>query len=71
MKNENVNIYKEHTIDELISILENFKKAGLKGTTKVYLSDFEFNGKQTCFEISQVEDEDELFIFYEMHESMW
>ena len=35
------------------------------------LSDFEFNGKQTQFEITQVDNEKELFIFYEMHEDLW
>ena len=43
----------------------------LGGNTKVYLSDFEFNGKQTQFQITQVDDEKELFIFYEMHEGEW
>lgn len=68
---EPINRYKEHTIDELIKILQEFKKSGMPGDTKVYLSDFEFNGKQTQFEISQVDEEKELFIFYEMHESLW
>lgn len=62
--------YSTKTIDELIQVLKNYKKE-LGGNTKVYLSDFEFNGKQTQFEVSQVEGEKELFLFYEMHESLW
>ena len=65
-----LNDYGVHTIDELIKVLELYKK-DLGGDTKVYLSDFEFNGKQTQFEITQVDDEKELFIFYEMHEDLW
>lgn len=62
--------YGTHTIDNLINILQEYKKM-LGGDTKVYLSDFEFNGKQTQFEVLQVENEKELFIFYEMHEDLW
>lgn len=62
--------YETHTIDNLINILQEYKKM-LGGDTKVYLSDFEFNGKQTQFEVLQVENEKELFIFYEMHEGEW
>lgn len=62
--------YGTHTIDNLINILQEYKKM-LGGDTKVYLSDFEFNGKQTQFEVVQVENEKELFIFYEMHEDLW
>lgn len=62
--------YGTHTIDNLINILQEYKKM-LGGDTKVYLSDFEFNGKQTQFEVIQVENEKELFIFYEMHEDLW
>ena len=62
--------YGTHTIDNLINILQEYKKM-LGGDTKVYLSDFEFNGKQTQFEITQVDNEKELFIFYEMHEGLW
>jgi hypothetical protein len=65
-----LNDYGVHTIDELIKVLELYKK-DLGGNTKVYLSDFEFNGKQTQFEITQVDNEKELFIFYEMHEDLW
>ena len=65
-----LNDYGVHTIDELIKVLELYKK-DLGGNTKVYLSDFEFNGKQTQFEITQVDNEKELFIFYEMHEGEW
>lgn len=65
-----LNDYGVHTIDELIKVLELYKK-DLGGDTKVYLSDFEFNGKQTQFEITQVNNEKELFIFYEMHEGEW
>jgi hypothetical protein len=65
-----LNDYGVHTIDELIKVLELYKK-DLGGDTKVYLSDFEFNGKQTQFEITQVDNEKELFIFYEMHEDLW
>ena len=65
-----LNDYGVHTIDELIKVLELYKK-DLGGDTKVYLSDFEFNGKQTQFEITQVNNEKELFIFYEMHEDLW
>lgn len=65
-----LNDYGVHTIDELIKVLELYKK-DLGGDTKVYLSDFEFNGKQTQFEVTQVNNEKELFIFYEMHEGEW
>lgn len=65
-----LNDYGTHTIDELIKVLQEYKKE-LGGNTKIYLSDFEYNGKQTQFEISQVAGEKELFIFYEMHESEW
>lgn len=65
-----MNEYGTHTIDELIKVLQEFKKE-LGGNTPIYLSDFEFNGKQTQFEISQCEGEKELFLFYEMHEGMW
>lgn len=65
-----LNDYGTHTIDNLINVLQEYKKI-LGGDTKVYLSDFEYNGKQTQFEITQVDDEKELFIFYEMHEDLW
>lgn len=65
-----LNDYSVHTIDELIKVLELYKK-DLGGDTKVYLSDFEYNGKQTQFEITQVNNEKELFIFYEMNEGEW
>ena len=65
-----INDYGIHTIDNLINVLQEYKKI-LGGDTKVYLSDFEFNGKQTQFEITQVDNEKELFIFYEMHEDLW
>lgn len=62
--------YSTKTIDELIEVLNHYKKQ-MGGKTKVYLSDFEFNGKQTQFEVTQVEGEKELFLFYEMHEDLW
>lgn len=62
--------YKNHTIDELIEILQEYKKE-MGGDTKVFLSDFEYNGKQEMFEVCKVEGEKELFIFYEMHEGVW
>ena len=65
-----LNDYGVHTIDNLINVLQEYKKI-LGGDTKVYLSDFEYNGKQTQFEITQVNNEKELFIFYEMHEDLW
>lgn len=65
-----INDYGVHTIDNLINVLQEYKKI-LGGDTKVYLSDFEYNGKQTQFEITQVDNEKELFIFYEMHEGEW
>ncbi len=65
-----LNDYGTHTIDGLIKALQEYKKV-LGGDTKVYLSDFEYNGKQTQFEITQVQGEKELFIFYEMHEGEW
>ena len=65
-----INDYGVHTIDNLINVLQEYKKI-LGGDTKVYLSDFEYNGKQTQFEITQVNNEKELFIFYEMHEDLW
>jgi hypothetical protein len=67
-----INEYKVHTIDEMIKILQAFKtQEGLPGSTPIYLSDFEFNGKQTQFEVTQVEGEKELFIMYEMNEQEW
>ena len=63
-------MYKEYTIKELIEVL-NAYKTEMGEDTKVYLSDFEFNGKQTMFEFSTVEDEKELYLFYEMHEGVW
>ena len=65
-----LNDYGVHTIDNLINVLQEYKKI-LGGDTKVYLSDFEYNGKQTQFEITQVNNEKELFIFYEMNEGEW
>ena len=65
-----LNDYGTHTIDNLIQVLQEYKKT-LGGDTKVYLSDFEYNGKQTQFEITQVQGEKELFIFYETHEGEW
>lgn len=65
-----INDYGVHTIDNLINVLQEYKKI-LGGDTKVYLSDFGYNGKQTQFEITQVNNEKELFIFYEMHEDEW
>ena len=62
--------YNTKTIDELIKVLQYYKKV-LGGTTPVHLSDFEFNGKQTQFEVSQVEGCKELYLMYEQHESMW
>ena len=64
--------YGEHTVDGLINALQTMKDRKIvSGNTKVYLSDTEFNGKQTMFELSKVEGEKELFLFYEMHEGMW
>ena len=65
-----INDYGTHTIDNLINVLQEYKKI-LGGDTKVYLSDFEYNGKQTKFEVSEVNECKELFIFYEMHEGEW
>lgn len=62
--------YKEYTIDELIKVLNVYKKE-MGGNTKVYLSDFEYNGLQKNIEISKVEGRKELFLFYEMHEGEW
>lgn len=62
--------YKEYTIDGLILELTKYKKE-LGGNTKVYLSDDEFNCKQTIFEVAQVDGEDELYLFYDMNESLW
>lgn len=62
--------YDTHTIDELIKVLEEYKKE-MGGNTKIYLSDFEYNGLQTKFEVSRVEGQKELYLFYEMHESEW
>ena len=69
-KNTVTTDYGEHTIDEMISILVHYRDK-LGGDTLIHLSDFEFNGRQTQFEISQVDDEKELFLFYEMHEATW
>ena len=65
-----MSVYKEYTINELIEVL-NAYKAEMGGDTKVYMSDVEFNSKQTMFEISTVDDEEELYIFYEAHEGVW
>ena len=65
-----LNDYKKHTIKELIQVLQHFAKK-LGENTCIYLSDFEFNGKQTQFEITQIDDEKELFFMYEMHEELW
>lgn len=65
-----MNTYGTHTIDEMIIILKDYKKL-LGGDTKIFLSDNEYNGKQTQFEICEVDGEKELFIFYEMHEGVW
>lgn len=62
--------YNTKTINELIKVLEFFKKE-LGGNTKVHLSDFEFNGKQTQFEVCRVQGCDELYLMYEMHEDTW
>lgn len=62
--------YKEYTIDELIEVLNAYKEK-IGGDVKMRLSDFEYNGKQTKFGLSEVEDEEGLFIFYEMHEGVW
>ena len=62
-----LNDYGEHTINDLIEVLQYFKKE-LGGNTKIHLTDFEYNGRQTRFEITQVNGEKELFLFYEMHE---
>ena len=58
------------TIDELIKVLNVYKKE-MDENTKVYLSDFEYNGLQKNIEISKVEGRKELFLFYEMHEGEW
>lgn len=65
--------YGVHTIDEMIALLMHIKKEwNVTGNTPIYLSDFEYNGRQTQFEISMVEErENELYLFYEMHEEMW
>lgn len=62
--------YGPHSIDSLIEVLKEYKKE-MGGDTLVYLSDFEYNGKQTQFELSKVEGQKELYIFYEMHEGEW
>ena len=64
------NNYSEHTINELIEMLKAYRDE-LGGDTKVYLTDFEYHGKQTMFELSEVAGEDELFIFYEANEGLW
>ena len=46
-----MNTYGTHTIDQMIKILSDYKKL-LGGDTKIYLSDFEYNGKQTQFEVA-------------------
>ena len=65
-----MSVYKEYTINELLEVL-NAYKAEMGGDTKVYMSDVEFNSKQTMFEISTVDNEEELYIFYEAHEGVW
>lgn len=65
-----LNDYKKHTIIELIQVLTHYAKK-LGPDTPIYLSDFGFNNKQTQFEITQVDDEKELFFMYEMHEGSW
>ena len=64
--------YGEHTVDGLINALQVLKdRKVVSGNTKIYLSDIEFNGKQTMFELSKVEGCKELYLFYEMHEGLW
>lgn len=65
-----LNTYKTHTVDDLIEILQTFKRKN-DGNTEVHLSDFEFNDRHRKFEISFVEGEKELFIFYERHDEEW
>jgi hypothetical protein len=65
-----MNTYGTKTIDQMIKIFSDYKKL-LGGDTKVYLSDMEYNGKQTQFEVCEVDGEKEVFIFYEMHEGEW
>lgn len=65
-----MNTYGPKTIYQMIKILQDYKKL-LGGDTKIYLSDFEYNGKQTQFEVAEVNGEKELFIFYEIHEGEW
>ena len=62
--------YGPHTIDELIKVLEMYKKE-VGGDTEVHLSDTEFNGRHRHFELGFVEGESELFLFFEMHEDLW
>lgn len=62
--------YGDYTIDRLIDTLQRFKEE-MGGDTKIYLSDFEYNGKQTQLELSKVEGHDELYIFYEANEELW
>ena len=65
-----LNDYKKHTIKELLQVLQHFAKK-LGQDTYVYFSDFEFNNKQTQFEITQLDGEKELFFMYEKHEESW
>lgn len=70
MAERDLSEYGLHTIDELIAVLLHYKKE-MGGDTLIHLSDFEYNGKQKMFEITQVEGEKELYFFYEMHEGEW
>lgn len=65
-----INKYGTHTIKDLIKILQHYAKK-LGEDTYIYFSDFEFNNKQTQFEITQIDDEEELFFMYERHEESW
>jgi hypothetical protein len=59
--------YGTHTIDDLIKVLKVFRD-NLGGDTLVHLADFECNCRHKQFEINQVVNEKELFLFFERNE---
>lgn len=70
-KQKGINSWGKHTIDNMILMMQTFKKAGYPGDTPIYLSDVEFNGKHKEFEVGEVENEPGLYIFFEMNDELW
>ena len=70
-KQKDINSWGKHTIDDVLLMMQTFKKAGYPGDTPIYLSDVEFNGRHREFEVGEVENEPGLYIFFEMHDELW